>query len=374
MRILLASIEDVTDVKSWSGTPHHMHRALLDAGVDVVTASPLRERLGLPLKAIEEVRNRLGRSHYSRLREPLVLRGYAEQIRVLAVAARPDVILAPSTIPLARLDLDVPTVSWTDATFAGLLDYNPVFTGLSRRYRALGHAMEREALRRVSRAVYTSEWAARTAMDAYGVPQERVAVVPFGANFARVDAHTHAVAGVGNCRLLLVGRGWFAKGVDRAVETASRLRSIGVPAVLDVVGCRPPEGTDVPGFVTVHGALEKDDPGQSTRLRQLYQGATFFVLPTRSDCTPVVLAEAQAHAVPVVVADTGGTASMLRRGRSGFLVGPDRFAEDAAAAIASVWAEPAAFADMQHAARSFYEERLNWPRAVRRLLEILPGP
>ena len=57
MRVLLASVEDVADVKSWSGTPFHIHRGLLDAGIDVVTASPLRERFGLPLKAAQFARN-----------------------------------------------------------------------------------------------------------------------------------------------------------------------------------------------------------------------------------------------------------------------------------------------------------------------------
>ena len=373
MRILLASVEDVHDVRSWSGTPFHMHAALCDAGADVVTAGPLHERFSLPFKVLQATRNVLGPGYYSRLREPVILRGYAAQLRAVVAAARPDVVLAPSTIPVAHLEVDVPIVTWTDATFAGLLDYYPSYSNLSARYRRLGHLMERRALRRVSRAVYTSEWAARSAVDVYQVPIERVEVVPFGANLAHADERSVATTEDTECHLLLIGRGWYRKGIDIAVETSRRLRDHGVPAVLDVVGSRPPPGARLPAFVRVHGALEKDDPRAAAEIARLYRTAAFFLLPTRADCTPVVLAEAQAHGVPVVASRTGGTRSMLRDGHSGLLVELTDFPAHAARAMARVWASPAEYRGMQDAARRFYDHRLNWSSAVASVLGILNG-
>lgn len=370
MRILFASVEDPRDVTAWSGTPFHMVRALAAAGVDVVLAAPLGERLGLPWKAVQAARNALGGGYYSRLREPSILAGHAAQVRRAIVRTEPDLVLAPSTLPVARLRTAVPVVTWTDATFAGMVGFYPSYTGLSSRYTRLGHAMERSALERVSLAVYSSEWAARTAQESYGVPADRTAVVPYGANLPDPGPPAPRAAD-GTCRLLLVGRGWHRKGIDLAVETTERLRRKGVPAVLDVVGSTAPEGTVLPPFVTVHGALEKDDPVAAERIRGLYESADFFLLPTRADCTPVVLAEAQAYGVPVVTSDVGGTASLLRPGHSGWTVGLDAFPDDAAALVAAAWETPEQHASLRREARRWYEGTLTWERSVAALLGLV---
>ncbi|HXV93156.1 MAG TPA: glycosyltransferase family 4 protein [Pseudonocardia sp.] len=370
-RVLLASVEDVADVRAWSGTPFHMHRALLDAGVDVVVASPLRERFALPLKAAQLVRNTVGRTRYSRLREPVVLRGYAGQVRRLVARVAPDVVLAPGTLPVALLDVGVPIVTWTDATFAGMVGFYPSYSGLSARHLRLGHEMERAALSRVALAVYSSEWAARSAVDAYGMPPERVAVVPFGANVPDPGPPAGPPAPSGPCRLLLVGRGWERKGVDLAVELTRVLRGRDVPATLDVVGSPAPPGVEVPPFVTVHGPLEKDRRDTAERIRRLYADAAFFVLPTRADCTPVVLAEAQAHGVPVLTSDVGGVASQLRPGRSGHALDLGSFVEEAARHVESAWRSPERYAAMREEARRCYEEALNWTSATAALLRAV---
>jgi glycosyltransferase involved in cell wall biosynthesis len=315
------------------------------------------------------VRNALGTTTWSRLREPVLVDGYASQVAREIAATRPDVVLATGTLPVARLRTDVPVVTYTDATFAGLLDFYGDYTGLSRRYLRSGHAMERAALDRVSLAVYSSAWAAHSAVEDYGVPEERVAVVPFGGNVADPGPISRELTGT--CRLLLVGRSWERKGVDLAVATTALLRDRGVPAVLDVVGCTPPAGIALPGFVTVHGSLEKDDERSAARLAQLYASASFFLLPTRADCTPVVLAEAQAHGLPVVTSDVGGTASMLVPGRSGWALPLPGFATAAADRIAGAWAEPAAHAALQREARAFYESTLTWSSAVTSLLALV---
>jgi glycosyltransferase involved in cell wall biosynthesis len=369
VRILLASVEDPRDVRAWSGTPFHLAEELRAAGADVVLAGPLRERFGLPLKVLQHLRNTVAPGTWSRLREPVLLDGYARQVERAIAATSPDVVLAPGTLPVARLRTDVPVVTYTDATFAGLVDFYADYTGLSPRYLRTGHAMERSALERVALAVYSSAWAARSAVEDYGLPPERVAVVPFGANVSDPGPLLQGREDV--CRLLLVGRGWERKGAGGAVTTTARLRSLGIRATLDVVGCTPPPGVDVPSFVTVHGSLEKDDPQAAARLTELYSSAAFFVLPTRADCTPIVLAEAQAHGVPVVTTAVGGTASMLAPDRSGWALPPDEFVDEAVARIAGAWSEPAEHAALRRGAREFYTSTLNWPSAVQALLALV---
>jgi glycosyltransferase involved in cell wall biosynthesis len=371
MRILLASVDDVCDIRGWSGTPFHLYRALQAAGLDVVLASPLRERCGHVLKVVQFAHNAaLPGYYYSRLREPLIVDGYAQQIRRRISATSPDLIIALSTLPVAHLETNVPIVTWTDSTFAGMVDFYPSYTGLSRRYLALGHAMERSALQRVDLAVFSSAWAARSAVEAYGRPRNSVAVVPYGANIASPSRLTASRPADGVCRLLVVGRGWQRKGVDLAVRTVAALRARGVPATLDVVGSNPPLGTNLADEITVHGPLEKDDRRADEQLKRLFERASFFLLPARADCSPIVLAEAQAYGIPVVASDVGGIASMMRPGSGGRTYPLGRFVDDATNLIEGLWGDPARYAAEQAAARRAYEQLLNWDRAVTCLLDL----
>lgn len=370
MRVLFASVEDVHNVGAWSGTPHHVHAALVGSGTEVMAVSPLPERFGLPLKAAQAVHNQFGSRYYTRHREPVVLRGYARRVEANARRSGVDVVLALSSLPVALLRGECPVVYWADATFGGMVGYYPSFRNLSPRLQRLGHSADTAALQRASLAVFSSDWAARTAVELHGADPERVAVVPYGANTAD-PGRPPPFPRDSTCRLLLVGKDWHRKGVDLAVETVQQVREQGIDAVLDVVGCSPPSGTRLPLSVTVHGSLRKDDAADARVLRELYRCASFFLLPSRADCSPIVLAEAQAHGVPVVASDTGGMASMLRDGRSGRLVPLDGFPATAARSITETWLDRRAHERMAAEARCCYETLLNWPVAVGTVLDLV---
>jgi hypothetical protein len=77
--------------------------------------------------------------------------------------------------------------------------------------------VEQAALNRCCLAIYSSEWAASTALRHYAVDARKVKVVPFGANVdglqspdevARITSGKSADV----CRLLFVGVDWIRKG------------------------------------------------------------------------------------------------------------------------------------------------------------------
>ena len=371
MHILFVSVADATDIRTWSGTPLHMYQALTACpGVTVSLASPLPAPAAQhPLRLAARIAGRLGTSVHLEDREPLVLRGYARRVRQAIARTRPDVVLCPSTVPLAAVPPTVPLAAWTDATWAAMAGYYPEFSGLSPRTRRCGERAERLALARVSLAIYSSPWAAASARETYGVPADRVAVVPFGANLAGVPVPEDvgdrlAALDRSRCDLLLVGRDWHRKGVDDAVAATGLLRDAGVAARLRVIGCRPPHGARVPDYVTVLPDLDKADPRDAAELADRFRTAAFFLLPSRAECSPIVLAEAQAFGVPVIAARTGGVGAMLADGRSGVLVDAGAFPSAAAAAVARIWAAPPRYDAMAAAARRFHAERVNWRTAA----------
>jgi glycosyltransferase involved in cell wall biosynthesis len=206
------------------------------------------------------------------------------------------------------------------------------------------------------------------------MPEECVAVVPFGANLMDVPSGDDVRRRLSDldrstCTLLLLGRDWHRKGADHAVEATRLLRAAGVDARLHVAGCNPPPDAALPPEVTVQGDLDKADPAGAARIARLLRQASFLVLPSRAECSPIVLAEAQAFGVPVVASRTGGMASMMAEGRSGVLVSPEAFAGEAATEIHRIQSSPPVYDVMAQEAREYYERCVNWRSAMDAVVE-----
>jgi glycosyltransferase involved in cell wall biosynthesis len=348
--------------QSLEGRPH----ALIDV-------SPLRHRWAPLLRGRKLLTRLLLRKEYQRDRQPLVLEHYARQIEQRLRTEDVDVVFSPSTIPIARLRSSEPIVFWTDAVFAGLVDYYPDFSNLSRSSRAAGDRMERAALERAALAVYSSEWAAEMAVDYYGADPAKVEVVPFGANLERALPPDDVASVVearpaDRCELLFVGVGWLRKGGDVAVEVARRLNRAGLETRLTVIGSDPPEAT---AFVRPLGFVSKASPEGRSLLERLLCEAHFLILPTRADCTPMVLAEANAFAVPTLTARTGGIPTIVTDGRNGFAFPPEAEAQDYCDRILELLAERARYRALALTAYEEYATRLNWETAGSRVTGLL---
>jgi hypothetical protein len=63
-----------------------------------------------------------------------------------------------------------------------MVDFYPDFTNLCTETIRHGNEMEQSALSRCRLAIYSSEWAANSAIQHYNVNPTKVRVVPFGAN------------------------------------------------------------------------------------------------------------------------------------------------------------------------------------------------
>ena len=160
-----------------------------------------------------------------------------------------------------------------------------------------------------------SHWAARSIVDDYGMPPERVHVVGLGRNRdpAPPPARDWTVAAVPVRRLRLAAQERACGALRRSQRCAADLPA----ARLDVVGGHP--RIDLDG-VTGHGALRLEDPSETARLEDLYARATCFVLPSLHEPTGTVHAEAAAAGLPSIATTAGGVDTVI--GDSGVLVDP----------------------------------------------------
>ena len=375
MRLAYASIYDVGDVHQGSGTPFYMARALGGHVPWMQCIAPLETPRSYVLAAKHFFYRRLWPRPYSSYREPLVLKGFARQLEASIAREKVDFVFSPSTLPLAYLQCREPVGFWIDAVFAAMVGFYPQFSELTRGMIRMGNDAEQKALDRASLAIFSSDWAARAALEHYRVDPARVRVVPFGANVEdrSPDIVEASIASrpADRCRLLFVGVDWQRKGGDIALDVAGRLKKANLPVRLDIVGCEPEIEGSLPEYVQCHGFVSKSTAEGRKRLKNLLEESHFLLLPSRADCSPIVVSEASAFGVPCLGTRVGGIATLIKEWQNGYLFPADAGGGDYAACIMRHFEN---YSSYQALARSSFEEyrtRLNWGVSAARVAGML---
>lgn len=261
-------------------------------------------------------------------------------------------VASPLLDRLCRLS-SVPFLHVTDATPAFLRDV------YGWHVPAETDQIESRVTGAATRVVYSSAYMAQRAARDIGLAPERALSVPFGINLDLLPDLPPATAPDGRINLLFVGTDWVRKGGDMALATLDRLTAAGIDAQLTVVGAAPTDITRHPRVIT-KGFLDKNTPRQRAELSRLYAAAHVFLLPTRADCTPMVLAEAMAHETPVLATDVGGVAELIGAGAAGCALPPDARPESWAEAVRTLCADPATWRFAADAAADRARLRFGW--------------
>lgn len=374
MRIAFVDIYDANSVRTWSGTPYHMYQGLLGSGEEVEPIFPLRRRF--PVSTIAKKFFFKARSMtYLVDHEPAMRRRYAAEIGRRLNGSAGGVILSRSSIPLSFLDSDLPMTFWTDATFAGMVGFYDEFSTLPPSNIVHGHQYEKAALDRCAMAFYSNEWAAKNAIEAYGVAPEKVAVIPYGANvdhaLGEADIRSAIKARPTRCiNLIFIGVDWKRKGGSIAVDAVKALNEAGVNAKLTIIGAKLPEGTILPDCVEYIPFLDKSVPEQRHMFEEKLLQSHFMVLPTRAECAAEVFSEAFAYGVPAIAPDVGGVSTLVTE-RSGILLPADAGANDYASAVVALSERRKDYTALALSAFDEYRQRLNWDVATKAIVSRL---
>jgi glycosyltransferase involved in cell wall biosynthesis len=197
------------------------------------------------------------------------------------------------------------------------------YTKASRRVLAESWRDEEHFYRHVDLVFTMSEWLRQSMITDFGVAEDRVVVVGAGPNLSYVDELTHSppqAKDYGTNMVLFVGVDFEGKGGPTLLDAFRRVRKEIPSAKLRIVGCRP--ALREPG-VDVVGPLDKSDPSQEARLRQLYDESSLFVLPTRYESFGIAFLEAMHHRLPCIGSRICAIPEIVRDGETGFLVLPD---------------------------------------------------
>ena len=365
MKIAYVTVYDSSDLHAFSGVGTYMLRALQNAGFQTETVRDLRERRISQLQTILKsvYYTKLLRKKYLGDREPAVLKDYSAQVEKMLASVYYDILFCPGTIPIAYLQTEKPIVFWTDATFAGMIDFYQGFANLCPETINNGNKMEQLALSKCRLAIYSSEWAANTAIQNYHVDSAKVKVVPFGANINCDRNLTEIDRIVENkdfdiCKLFFFGSDWYRKGGDKALEVANLLNRRGIKTELNIVGGKPP--SSLPSFVKYHGFISKKSEEGMKYLEKIFLESHFLILPSRAECFGIVFAEASSFGLPSLATKVGGIPSAIRDGKNGWAFPLDETPEKYCDYIERLMSSKEDYKELARSSFKEYSERLNW--------------
>jgi glycosyltransferase involved in cell wall biosynthesis len=377
LRIGLIHHLDARSVLSWSGIPFYMAKALNKNVGEVVFLGPDTSLIHrFTSRAISRINGAWKKltgnglvNGSSRSRSRRAAKFYQRRL----AAEKCDIIFAPAAmVEIAEIRTELPIIYTSDANWADLIAYVPEVRPALESARIEGDLIEAAAINRADAVVYPSEWPVNTTLGHYRAPAEKVFVFPWGANLEappdRARALDHALGGRVN--LLLVGVDWERKGGAIAFECLISLLNRNIDAHLTLCGCIPPSRFQHPNFHVIP-FLNKHDPMQREQLTNLFYDAHFMLLPTRAEAFGIVICEASAHGLPVLVAETGGTNGALEDGVNGYLMPYDAGGLEYADRILSIIAHPEWYKALVVSSRDRYEKHLNWDAWACSMREVM---
>lgn len=358
-----------------------MKRHLQQEFPDLVHIGPL-QLVWHPFKQKHAIYDKMVAKTYVWELEPLVHQYLSMQVdRQLKKYSDIDLIFSNGSFPYPNVFLDskIPVVVWSDATFAGLMEEHPGYRNICQENVWIGHGLQQRILDTSKLAIFSTQWAADSALKHYKIEESRVKVVPFGANLPGQLPGKDQIAKIvehrskNECRLLFIGRDWIEKGGPFAVDILRSLLAKGLDAHLTIVGCAVPSAIDesLAARITRFPNLQKDDQQGSAKLQELLETSHFLLLPTRGECFGMVICEANAYGLPALAHATGGVPSVISQGKNGFCFSKPQNAEDYAECIANLFGDFASYRSLCLTAHDQSIERLNWSTSIKKVKELI---
>lgn len=375
MKLAFVTTYDARNVAHWSGLGTYISRAIRDQGIDVHYVGPIDYNYSLLSRAKYKFYKKILNRVCLPEREYFLADYYAREVKDLLEGQDIDIVFSPGSVPIAKLQSDIPMVIYADATFAGLMELYHENAYVGRDYLDKGHNLEKQALDRCKLAIFASDWAAESATKFYGISRDKIRVVPFGANLENEKTEAELLSAIERrsrdlCRLLFVGVDWERKGGDIAVAVTDRLNQKGIKTELTVVGCIPPESS-YNDHIKIEGFISKQSNGGREKLDQLYLQSHFLILPTRAECFGVVFCEASSFGVPSISCNTGGVSSAVTNGRNGQLFSLKAEVDEYVNYVAELWTDYDRYKSIATTSFAEYQQRLNWTASGLKIKEHL---
>ncbi len=372
MKIGYITAADSRSKYPWSGTIYYAAKALEKHCGEVVHLGPVPGNPLLRGKITNKLLRILGLG-YDALHDYPLAREYARYFSRRIREENCDLLVAcAASTEIALLETDLPIVGIADITGRLAHQYYEQFSNIVN-VRTL-FEIDGKFIHRCAAVLYSSEWAAQSARQDYGVVAGRMEAIPFGANIDEADIpsmDTLMAKPVSDmCRLLFLGVDWERKGGAIAFDTMVELNRRGISTTLTVCGCIPP-----PRFthshLTVIPFLNKNNAAERLRFNELLLHSDFLFVPTRKEAYGIVFCEASAFGLPSITTATGGVTQIIHNDINGYALPEEAGSLEYAETIARLWTHRATYERLARSSRNEFDTRLNWDAWGARAAEII---
>lgn len=375
MKLVYATDFDSKNIHNWSGLGVYYGKMLSKAGFDLSYLSDLN----LPNPFFHFLKRhyakRIWEKTYSPRFNAAVSKNYATIIHSRVQAGTH--ILSPNTVILANLNKNLKTILYADATLESLLKFYPEYSRFTKACLADGKQIDQQAIDNSDLLIYTSKWAANSAVDDYNANPSKIFIVPFGANLdftpdtdeakqiiKKREIHTHI-------NLLFLGVDWERKGGDYALKVTDTLNEAGIPATLHIAGIRHLSSKINRRYIINHGYISKATAAGQKKLSAIIAASNFLILPSLADCTPVSFSEANAFGVPCLVSNVGGHKGIIENGVNGMVNQHDEFVENSVKYILTLRENDTAYHQLCSSSYEKYRTELNWITSGEKISKLI---
>lgn len=369
MKIAYVTSGNPYNKNSWSGTDFYVRKALEDQGCKVYCIYGYKYyNLSMVL---HKIRAKILKKNYQAMRSISCSKKWAKYI-LSKIEPDTDAIFSLSTIPVACLDTKIPIYIYIDGIYEYMLTqgFKKVLNDIKE-----AHQIEEMALMRCAKVITSSIASAEVISMYYPISQQKITVVPLGANFDVYPSREDVMDNINHktfdkCRILFVGVSWERKGAQLVVDTVNLLHDQGVPVELHLVGLRDIP-IPLPSYIVNHGFICKMSPDGLEKLASLYRDCHFLFVPSYAEAYGLVFCEASAYGLPSISHAVGGIKTIVKNGVNGqlFKVGtqPRVFAEY----IMGVFANLEEYKELSIRTYKRFSEQLNWEKSGNKIIDII---
>jgi glycosyltransferase involved in cell wall biosynthesis len=254
----------------------------------------------------------------------------------------------------------LPYYCFIDATWSMLQHSSRSWTAPERTHRRRV-AVEERMYAQAMHVFCASQDARASLVEEYGLDPSRATVVGNGINLATLPSPILRSFAEPALRVLFVGKDAERKGLPDLIQAIRAARAEGHKILLTIVGTvSSVDDAWVKNLGLVH---------DRSTMSALYREHDLLCLPSRQESFGLVVPEALAHSMPVIVSDVGELPRIVRHGIDGFVVpanSPSRLLE----ALRAAAVDRAGLRSMsQHAYRRAQD--LTWGAVVQRVLDVI---
>lgn len=366
------STENPNNKRVWSGTHYSILKHLKTIGtVDIL--GPYEPKFEILFKRIlNQLTFKLFNKRIAYRHSTLVAKKLGKYFNKKINSKKFDFIIAPAASgEIAYLKTKTPIIYITDGTFNSCLNYHKNLSQLTQTSQQEGEQIEQLAINKSTLVIVSSEWCANSVINHYKKEKNKVITLPYGANLENIPSAI-AVKQINQnqpFKLLFIGVYWESKGGAIVIKAFNKLISENYNIELTIVGCEPNE--ILPKGITVVPFLDKNKEEGQIKMMEYFKSHHALILPTRFDCTPIVINEASAFGMPCLVSNTGGVNGHLKNNINGYLIDYNDDGTDYAKQIAGWINDPITYSKLSESTIKHYQNFNNWDKWISELKNLL---